>query len=291
VDRWQVCPGTGALLTLQRKETAMEPSIEQFSASVRQALGDVFRAAEELLEAGAKITAQPHAEQLPETVRRLLRTVSNSMRSVLILVEHGGGTDALKIARTMFETAVNIHYLHSHPETLQDYVDFQWIKKKKHHDYLLKFAPAQAQRVDQATLSELNAEFARASPRFMGPKGRVRSQWHKSDHREIARNVGGEIIYGGVYPFVSSLTHMDILGLIIASGPNGEVEAVPSGSNLVLGLQIGMVSYAMALIAANEILKGGAEDAIQAAFQRFKESASVTQALNLWAKLGKNDGT
>jgi hypothetical protein len=169
-------------------------------------------------------------------------------------------------------------------------LDFQWIKKKKHHDYLLKFAPAQAQRVDQVTLSELNAEYARVSQRFTGPRGKVRSQWHKSDHREIARSVGGEIMYGGLYPFVSSLTHMDILGLIIACGPNGEVEAVPSVSNLVLGLQIGMVSLAMALIAANEILKAGAEDAIQAAFQKFKESASVTQAVNLWAELGKTRG-
>jgi hypothetical protein len=267
----------------------MKTSVDEFTGNVRQVLGDVFGAAEDMLEAGAKITERPSPERLPETVRQLLRTVSNSMRSVLILVEHGCGTDALKLARTMFETAVNIHYLHSHPETLQDYLDFQWIKKKKHHDYLLKFAPAQAQRVDQVTLSELNVEYARVSPRFTGPKGKVRSQWHKSDHREIARNVGGEIMYGGLYPFVSSLTHMDILGLIIASGPNGEVEAVPSATNLVLGLQIGMVSFAMALIAANQILKAGAEAGIQAAFQKFKESASVAQAVNLWAELGKTE--
>jgi hypothetical protein len=97
---------------------AMDKSIEQFSAGVRQTLGDVFGAAEDMLEAGATITERSNAERLPETVRQLLRTVSNSMRSVLILVEHGCGTDALKIARTMFETAVNIHYLHNNPETL-----------------------------------------------------------------------------------------------------------------------------------------------------------------------------
>jgi hypothetical protein len=267
----------------------MKTTVDQFAVRVRQALGDVFGAAEDMLELGAKITEQPNSEQLLETVRRLLRTVSNSLRSVLILVEHGCGTDALKIARTMFETAVNIHYLHSHPETLEDYVDFQWIKRKKHHDYMLKFAPAQALRVDQATLSELNAEFARVSPRFMGPKGRVRSQWHKSDHREIARNVGGEIIYGSVYPFVSSLTHMDILGLIIAGWPNGEVEATPSVSNLVLGLQISVLSHALALIAANEILKADVEEAIKSALGKFKESASVAHAVNLWAELGKTE--
>lgn len=253
--------------------------MEDFITSVRQALGDIFKSADDLLTVGHEIAATPSTDPLPETVRQLLRTVSNSMRSVLILVEHGCGTDALKIARTMFETAVNIHYFHSHPEAIQNYVDFEWIKKKKHHDYLLKFAPAQAQRMDDASLSELTAEYARASPRFTGPKGKVRSQWHKSDYREVARSVGGEIIYGGVYPFVSSLMHMDILGLIIARGPSGEVGVVPSDSNLTLGLHIAVLSYAMALIASNEILKANGEDRIQSAFERFKESSTVRNAV------------
>ncbi len=213
------------------------------------------------------------------------------MRSVLILVEHGCGTDALKIARTMFETAVNIHYLDSHPEAIQDYIDFQWIKKKRYHDELKKYAPAQAQRRDDASLNELNAEHARVSPRFTGPRGKIRGRWHKSDHREVARSVGAEIIYSGFYPFVSSLTHMDILGLIIARNRSGEVEAVPSGVNLTLGLQIAVLSYAMALDAANVVLKANAEVRIQSAFERFKESSSVSRVLDIWNDLAKPDGS
>lgn len=205
----------------------------------------------------------------------------------MILTEHGCGTDALKLARTMFETAVNIHVLDGHPETLQDYLDFEWIKKKKHNDYMMKFAPAQARAVDQGTLDEIDAKYARVSPRFTGRDGKVRSRWHRSDHKEVARSVGGEIIYGGLYPFVSSLTHMDILGLRIASFPSG-IEDVPSVSNLMLGLHIATLSYAMALIAANEILKGGAEEGIRIAFERFKASASVAQALSVWTELGKS---
>lgn len=261
--------------------------MDDFITSVRQALGDIFKAAADLLTVGHEIAATPSTDPLPETVRQLLRTVSNSMRSVLILVEHGCGTDALKIARTMFETAVNIHYLHSHPEAIQDYVDFQWIKKKKHHDYLLKFAPAQAQRMDDASLSELTAEYARVSPRFTGPKSKVRSTWHKSDHRQVARSVGGEIIYGGVYPFISSLLHMDILGLIMSGGPSGEVEVVPSISNLELGIQIAVLSYAMALTASNEILKANGEDKIQSAFENFRNSCAVSQTLDIWNELAK----
>jgi len=263
-----------------------EKATQDFSARVREALGDVLGAAEDFLEVGAEITAQPNREQLPQTVRQLLRTVSNSMRSVILLVEHGSGTDALKLARTMFETAVNIHYLHSHPECLQDYVDFQWIKKKKHHEYLLKIAPGQASRVDNTSLNELNREYTRVRPRFIGPKDKVRNRWHKSDHRDIARQTGGEQMYGTLYPFVSSLTHMDILGLIIATGPSGDIEEVPSATNVELGLQIALLSYAMALSATNEILKAGCDVRIQAAFERLRDSSSVRNKVNLWTALG-----
>jgi hypothetical protein len=227
-------------------ESAQHPR-DDFVTRVRQALGDTLKVADDLLIIGHDIAATPSTDPLPETVRQLLQTLSNSMRSVVILVEHGCGTDAFKIARTMFETAVNIHYLDSHPEAIQDYIDFQWIKKKRYHNELKKYAPAQAQRLDDASLNELNAEYARVSPRFTGPKRKIRSQWHKSDHREVARSVGAEIIYSGFYPFVSSLTHMDILGLIIARYPSGEVEAVPSLVHLESGLQNAVLTYAMAL--------------------------------------------
>ncbi len=251
--------------------------IEDFRAGVRQMFGESLRASEDLLQVGHEIGAAPDTDPLSETVRQLLRAASNSMRSVLTLVECGCGTDALKISRTMFEMAVNIHYLHSHPETLQDYLDFQWIKKKRHRDYLLNFAPTQAQRTDDASMTELTAEYARVSPRFTGRNGKIRSHWHKSNYQEVARSVGGEIIYGGVWPFVSSLIHMDVLGLIIARGPSGEVEAVPSDSNLTLGLQIGVLSYAMALFAADEILKANTEHRIQSAFGTFRQSFAVGQ--------------
>lgn len=246
-----------------------------FGAS--QESSDRMTSVDDLLTVGDEIAATLRTGPLLETARLLLRTVSNSMRSVLILVEHGCGTDALKLARTMFETAVNIHYLHSHPDSIQDYEDFLWIKRKKHHDYVMKFAPAQAQPMGDESLSELASEYARVQQRFTGPKGKVRNRWQGPDYREIARSVGGEIIYDGVYPSLSSLMHMDILGLTIAKAPSGDVEPVPSDVNLELGLQIAVWSYAMALSAADEVLTGNSRDRIQSAFNRFRGSSSTTR--------------
>ena len=219
----------------------------------------------------------------------MLRTVSNSMQSVLILTDHGCGTDALKIARTMFETAVNIHYIDSSPESIQDYLDFQWIEKKRHYGFLAEFAPAQAQQIDSSSVRELISESARVAPRFTGPKGKVRPRWRKLNLRDIARKVGGEFVFSGLYSNLSSLIHMDALGLTMAKSRAGVVEAVPSNSNLVLGLQAAVLSYAMALLAADHALRTNREDRIQSGFEKFKQSSSVRDAVSVWNELAQPD--
>ena len=260
--------------------------MDEFRAAVRDALSEMLEAAEEMIQIGKEITAAPCIEPLAETVRQLARTVSNSMRSVVILVENGCGTDTLKLARTIFETAVNIHHLHEQPTEIDDYIDFQWIKKKKHYEYLQRIGPGQVKQVDGAALAELNSEYARVSPRFMGRNKKVRNRWHKPPHREIAAKVGGGVIYDGIYPLTSSLTHMDVLGLNAAIGQCSEVEAVPSATNVELGLQIAVLSYAMALSATSEVLKSDCATRLQGAFDKFRRSSAVQGKLALWSAMG-----
>jgi hypothetical protein len=47
------------------------------------------------------------------------------------------GTPSLKIARTMFESALILNYLDGHPELVRDFIDYQWVIQKKHNDYRL----------------------------------------------------------------------------------------------------------------------------------------------------------
>jgi hypothetical protein len=227
--------------------------------------------AEKLLAMGRKMTEGIRPDQLQELVRLLTRTVVNSMRSVSVLVENGCGTDALKIARTMFETAVTVHYLHSHPELVQDFVDFLWVKRKKHADYLRRFVPKEAERLDPSFVAEMMAEYKRVRPRFLDARRNVRASWHKADRREMARKVAAEGMYGGMYPILSSLTHMDMLGLVFAAGKREDVELAPSGANLTLALQMAITTYAMALTAWDEIGNCGMGDRLQAVFGEFTE--------------------
>jgi hypothetical protein len=249
---------------------ANKTGFPEFGEDVGRSLGTMLAIAKRFLAMGREMTQGTRPDQLQELVRQLTRTVSNSMRSVMVLVSNGCATDALKIARTMFETAVTVHYLDSHPEIVQDYVDFLWVKRKKHHDYLLQFAPNEARRLNPASVREMEAQYQRVKGRFTDARGKVRNSWHKTDRREIARKIGGESMYGGMYPFTSSLTHMDILGLIAATGESGDVEIAPSKVNLTLALQMAVTNYAMALTAWDEIGNCGMSDRLQATFLSFK---------------------
>jgi len=242
----------------------------KFADRIAETLRPVLAAADRIVQIGRPLVDVAVSGQLPDVAKQITRTIHNSMESVLILVSNGCGTDALKIGRTMFEAAVTVHYLDSHPNLVQDYIDFVWVKRKKHYDYLLRFAPSEAERLDPDTIRETEAEYERVKRRFMDAKGRVRNRWHKPDLREIARLIGGGLIYGGIYTFVSSLIHMDMLGII--SGGSEDVELVPSEVNLVLALDMAVMSYAMALTAFDEIAKLGRAELVDAAFADFKSA-------------------
>ena len=248
-----------------------ETGFPEFRAGVGRSHRPMLAIAEKFLAMGREMTEGIRLDRLQELVRLLTRTVANSMRSVMVLVENGCGTDALKIARTMFETAVTIHYLHSHPELVQDFVDFLWVKRKRHHEYLLKFAPKEAERLDPSSVAELNAEYDRVKGRFMGSREKIRNSWHKADRREMARKVAAEGMYGGMYPILSSLTHMDMLGLVFATGKSEDVDFAPTEANLTLALQMAVTNYAMALTAWDEIGNSGMRDRLEAVFSEFKE--------------------
>jgi len=182
-------------------------------------------------------------------------------------------------ARTMFESAVAIHYLESHPDLVQDYVDFLWVKRKRQHDDLVKYAPSQAKRVDPQQLAQMNTEYERVKPRFTDRKGRVRNSWSQLSFRAMSEDIKADSMYGGMYGFTSSITHTDMLGLVSASGDRDAVISFPSLMNIPLALQMGVVSYAMTLSAANQIAGLRCDESLGKACERFTSPTARTTRL------------
>jgi hypothetical protein len=62
-------------------------------------------------------------------------------RDELGLALNGYGHDAMRIARGMYEAAVNATYLKLHPDEIDDYVDYHWVIQKKLYDYMQRYDP------------------------------------------------------------------------------------------------------------------------------------------------------
>jgi hypothetical protein len=244
-----------------------------FQKEIRRQFGPLLDSAITFREMGRDILSNPCSGQLAPVVREIAHAVANSLESVLILVSNGCAEDAFRIARTMFESAVAIHYLESRPDLVQDYVDFLWVKRKRHHDDLVKYIPSQAERVDRQQLEQMNAEYERVKPRFTNRKGKARSSWCRVSLRAMAEEIKADSMYVGMYGFTSSITHTDMLGLVSASGETDAVLSVPSLVNLPLALQMGVVSCAMTLSAVNQVSGLKFDEQLSAGFEQFKQAS------------------
>ena len=123
-------------------------------------------------------------------------------------------------------------------------------------------------------IAEMNTNYQRVKGRFMDKKGRVRNSWCKANLREMSKEVDAESMYGGLYPFGSSMTHSDILSVVAGAGASSDVETVPSRLNVTLALQKAVVSFAMALTAYDKIAGLGCGDELEATFAEFKNATS-----------------
>jgi hypothetical protein len=241
----------------------------EFELDVIHHLEPMLNAARRLTQIGQEMMNALVSEQFPDLAKQITQSIANSIESVLLLVTNGCGIDALRVSRTMFEAAVTLCYLDNHPELVQDFVDYLWVIRKKHQDYRLTLPPDRVPPLSADKVAEMAANFNRVKWRFMDKKGRIRNSWCKANLREMARDVNAESMYGGLYPFGSTMAHTDILAVVAGAGPSQDVEAVPSSANLTLALQTGVVSFAMALSAFDEIASGGRRKEIDGAFTNF----------------------
>jgi hypothetical protein len=244
----------------------------EFRPESLRTLEPVLAATRRYLQIGRDMMKAPVTGQLPDLARQITQSVVNSMEAVLLLISNGCGVDGLRVARTMFEAAVVLHYLDSHPELVQDFVDYLWVIRKRHHEYRLTLPPDKVPPLAPEKVAEMELNYERVKGRFMGRRGGIRNSWCKANLREMAKEVKAESMYGGIYPFGSSMSHTDILAVVAGAGGSDDVEPVPSTANVTLALQTGVVSFAMALTAYDKIAGLGRGDELEAAFAEFKNA-------------------
>src|SRR5260370_24582915 len=140
---------------------------------------------------------------------------------------NGYGVDAIKIARTMFESAVTVAYLRKHPDEFDDYFDFHFIVAMKRHRYMEKHAPELLKRVTDAAIAHAKEGYARVAPRFT-VNGRVRGRWSRKPFSQICADLDLEEHYLTFYELASNITHANISGVMPQADPDPDVLDVDS---------------------------------------------------------------
>lgn len=177
--------------------------------------------------------------------RCLAQTVLYSFYAMTLLDEHGCGADALKLARSMFETAVVLAAFDHFPELIDDYMEFRWIKEMKS----VKEAKGTRREIyvspeDERTI-QLN--YNGVLPKFSDRNGKPLSSWFRGSFKDLCDMVDSRSTirwavshYCELYTTGSSLMHCDIIGLesqIDSSGFN--IAAPPSDEYITESLVAG----------------------------------------------------
>ncbi len=192
------------------------------------------------------MVAAPADEQLLDIVRRLLAAAANSYGALVVLVLNGYGMDAIKIARSIYETELNISWLKNHPEDLADFLDYYFIQDKQRYDAK---SEERKKEVPQESCEEMMAEYSRVLPRFSSPrdKSRPRNEWCRVSIYERAKEAeelwrkqmaadgikdNGISLYKTFYRHASSMQHMDVWGVLASVNEDGNPIMAPSEKHL-----------------------------------------------------------
>jgi len=194
-----------------------------------------------------------HSEPLHKVCRQLSKMVANSVGAVLLLGMNGYGHDAIKIARTMFETAVTVAYLRKHPDEFDDYFDFHFIVAMQRHRYLENHAPEHLKKVTAKAIEETKKGYARVVARFTA-NGRVRGRWSKKPFAQLCADIGLKEHYLSFYALASNITHANISGVMAQADPEpGVLDADIAPSEQFVDMSLRTAHLAFVLSASEYI--------------------------------------
>jgi len=201
-----------------------------------------FDCAAKLQPMVGEMTSTPLSGHLLIIVGHILAAGANSYGALVTLVLNGYGYDALRIARSIYEAELNILWLETHPEDVDDFLDYNVIQQKQYYDAMDE---EQKKAVPAERVKEMEDEYAKALPHFATgrDKTRPRNEWCKVSIYERAKDAelywqkqleaGGQqgkqvSLYKAFYRPASSIHHLDIAGIIAQMDSEMNAHMAPS---------------------------------------------------------------
>jgi hypothetical protein len=221
-----------------------------------------FEAANKLQPIINEMTRRPLSGQLPRIACRMVLAAGNTLGALLTLVLNGYGHDAMRLARSIYETELNIVWLKKHPEDVTDFVDYLVIRNKQTYDQMNK---EQQQQVSKESFGCMMTRYAEVLPRFAmrRDKTRPRNEWCRVSIYERAKEAGLLDLHQTFYRWATSMHHGDIGGLSSQADSEGKADVAPSWSWLQLALVSGFGSFVRCLGHFDEIAQLGFKERLE----------------------------
>lgn len=256
-----------------REKEDIEVGFPDFWPKAQSKFPLFFEAVLEMNAIQNQIFGRPVSEPLHKVMRHISKIVSNSFGALVILVLNGYGNDAMRIARSMFEGAVISGYLKLHPEKVDDYLDWHWVRQKSIYEYMRKYRPEGLQQLDPESVQEMERRFEAVKPRYSDKKGRLRKSWTAKPLRQMAEEVSMGQLYLTYYSFASSMHHLDFGGLSMQTERQAaDVDVAPSEAWLDLASIMGHSAALRCLTNYNEVASLGMDRELEVAGENFKRA-------------------
>jgi hypothetical protein len=145
-----------------------------------------------------------------------------SVMELITLVGNGFGLGAMKVARTLLESAINAEYLRMFPEECEDYLEWHWVEQHKMLEYMREHMSVEFAQLGTEEIERTKDGFDKARHRYLRRDGSLMGSWCRLDLGARAAKVGFAAPYKLIYPMGSKLIHGTFGGLAMHFDVDGE---------------------------------------------------------------------
>ena len=204
-----------------RPERRLVVGFPDFIPTVEAEYPRFFEVGQRVLTAMHSVADRAYAA--PEPHQRAILNLSMlagvSLVEVVVLTVNGLGHGAMRIVRSLLETAVNVEYFRLHPEAFEDYKEWFHVERFREIEFLREHAPEIYAQVDADAVRDATRQMARVRARFLtrdrnGKSRGLRSGWSSLNLDARAVATGFADSYRLINPLASSFIHETMYGML-----------------------------------------------------------------------------
>lgn len=156
----------------------------------------------------------PAPEPHQRAILNLSMLAAISLVEVVTLTVNGLGHGAMRIVRSLMETAINVEYFRLQPEAFEDYREWVHVERFRKIDFMRQHIPVVFATIEPEVIAAIEREMERVRPRFERRDGSMRQSWSAQNLAERAAVAGFSETYKAINPLASSFVHETMSALM-----------------------------------------------------------------------------